>query len=277
MNAASYRALVFSPYLFWTSFACGQISPERTILRPCLHDEPQARLELFGPLFSGVRGLWFNADPERDLAASLFDLPSRQRVVGEGFDIPTAYDPDGFRSRYGIDGRFVLYAGRREGAKRWEWLLEAFAAATIEYDLPFKLVTFGSGEVHPPDEIADRVIDLGFVPNADRNDAFAAADAYLQPSSLESFSRTVMEAWLAGTPVIASESSSVVRWHCERSQAGLTFADEEELTECLRFVADEPEAAAKLALAGREYVLQNYQWPGVLDVMEQTIEEWMPL
>lgn len=276
VNADSYRALVFSPYLFWTTFACGQISPERTILRPCLHDEPYARLQLFQPLFSGVRGVWFNAEPERELAESLFQLPARQRVVGEGFDVPTTYDPDGFRSRYGIAGRFILYGGRREGAKRWEWLLDAFADATVAYDLPFSLVTFGSGEVDPPEQIADRVIDLGFVSTADRNDAFAAADAYVQPSSLESFSRTVMEAWLAGTPVIANDESAVVRWHCERSGAGLTFIDEEELAQCLRFVAEEPAAARSLAARGRDYVLEHYQWPSVLDVMEQTIEAWVP-
>ena len=40
--------------------------------------------------------------------------------------------------------------------------------------------------------------------------AFAAADCYLQPSRYESFSRTIMEAWLAGTPVIANAGSDVV-------------------------------------------------------------------
>ena len=51
------------------------------------------------------------------------------------------------------------------------------------YDLPFSLVTIGAGEVHAPASIVDRVVDLGFVSNAERNDAFAAADVYVQPSS----------------------------------------------------------------------------------------------
>ena len=61
-----------------------------------------------------------------------------------------------------------------------------------------------SGEVHAPPDLPGRVIDLGFIDDATRDDAMAAATAYLQPSALESFSRTVMEAWLAGTPVIAN-------------------------------------------------------------------------
>jgi glycosyltransferase involved in cell wall biosynthesis len=197
-------------------------------------------------------------------------------VVGAGVDVPVRYDPEGFRRRHGIDGRFVLYAGRREGAKNWEWLLDAFASAVEHHRLPFSLVTMGTGDVRPPVTIADRVIDLGFVSESDRNDAFAAADAYVQPSRYESFSRTVMEAWLAGTLVIADAGGDVVSWHCERSGAGLVYDDRLELEQCLRFVADAPEAAARLAAPGRDYVLANYQWDDVLDRMEATLEDWLP-
>ncbi len=63
-NAASYRALVFAPYMFWTTFAVGQIVGDRSIIMPCLHDELPARLELFQPMISGARGLWFLSEPE---------------------------------------------------------------------------------------------------------------------------------------------------------------------------------------------------------------------
>ena len=104
----------------------------------------------------------------------------------------------------------------------------------------------------------------------------AAAAAYIQPSALESFSRTVMEAWLAGTPVIANGASAVVRWHCQGSEAGLVYEDRFELEQCLRFVAEAPDAAAALAEPGRAYVLDNYTWPATLDRMESSIEEWLP-
>ena len=56
-DSETYRAIVVSPYLFWTTFAAGQIAPDRTIVRPCLHDEPYARFELFQPLMNGAAGL----------------------------------------------------------------------------------------------------------------------------------------------------------------------------------------------------------------------------
>jgi glycosyltransferase involved in cell wall biosynthesis len=275
-HADRYRALVFAPYLFWPTFACGQIASDRTILMPCLHDEPEAYLDLFRPLFEGSRGLWFLSEPEAELAARIHPHLPAHEVIGSGLTVPDAYDPDGFRSRHGIEGRFVLYAGRREGAKNWEHLLAAFATATERSKLPFSLVTMGTGNVEPPSSIADRVIDLGFCSDADRNDAFAAADAYIQPSRYESFSRTIMEAWLAGTIVIANAASDVVRWHCERSGAGLLYDDDLELEQCLRFVADAPAAAADIASAGRAYVLDNYTWPVVLDRVEATLDAWLP-
>jgi len=268
-----YRAVVVSPYLFWTSFAAGLIDPERTIVRPCLHDEPEARLEIFEPLFNGVRRLWLNTGPEADLLASIAPGHAPAEIMGEGVPVPQGYEPAAFRVRHGLgDQRFVLYAGRREGAKGWEQLLDGFVATVRKEDVDLHLVTIGVGEVHIPPDVAHRIHDLGLVSDRDRDDAFAAASAYLQPSALESFSRTVMEAWLAGTPVIANAASPVVSWHCERSGAGLTYEDDADLEQCLRFVAEAPDQAEALAGPGRDYVLDNYTWPATLDRMETGLE-----
>lgn len=273
-HAADYRAIVFTPYMFWVSFAGSQVAPERSLLWTCLHDEPYARLELFQPVLTGVAGLFFQTEPEHDLAHRLFPGLAPHAVVGCGVEVPESYEAAGFRERHGIDRPFLLYAGRREGAKGWDELLEAFASATVRHDLPFALATMGRGEFTVPFEIADRVIDLGFLPEAERDAAYAAATAYLQPSRYEAFSRTVMEAWLAGTPVIANAGSEVVAWHCERSGAGLVYDDAAEFEQCLLLLADAPQAAAELARAGRAYVLEHYTWDAVLDGVEAGLQAW---
>jgi glycosyltransferase involved in cell wall biosynthesis len=270
-HAHEYRAIVFTPYLNWITFACSQVAPERSVLWTCLHDEPYAYLELFQPLLTGVAGLLFQTPPEHELAHRLVRAPASHALVGCGVEVPERYDPEGFRSRHGIEGPFLLYAGRREGAKGWETLLEQLATAMVRRRLELSLVTMGAGEVRPPAAIADRVIDVGFLPDDERDSAFAAADAYLQPSRFEAFSRTIMEAWLAGTPVIANGGSEVVRHHCERSGAGLLYDDEFELEECLAFVAEAPQTARALGGRGRAYVLENYQWDMVLDRVEAAL------
>jgi glycosyltransferase involved in cell wall biosynthesis len=268
-----YRALIYGPYVFWPAYAGSQLLPQRSLLWTCLHDEPAAYLEVFQPVFSGIAGLFFQTEPEHALAHRVAPRLAPHDVVGCGVEVPDAYDPEGFRERYGLPERFLLYAGRREGAKGWEDMLAAFGRA-VEAGSPLSLVTFGSGEVNPPAAVAARVIDLGFLPDAERDNAFAAAEAYIQSSRYEAFSRTVMEAWLAGTPVIANGGSEVVRWHCERSGAGLVYDDEAEFTECLRFVAEAPDLARKLAEGGRDYVLEHYTWDQVLDGVEERLATW---
>lgn len=271
-----YRAIVLAPYMFWTTFAVGQLHPDRTILMPCLHDEPEARLRIFQPLFAGARGIWFLSEPEAELAAEIFPLPTRTAVVGAGMALPERYDPDGFRRRHGIDGSFVYYAGRREGAKSWPELVDAYAEMRRTRGLELQLVTSGIGPVDVPDEHPyDGIVDLGFVTDDERNDAMAAATAYVQPSALESFSRTVLEAFAAGTAVVANAAGAVVAWHVDRTGAGVTYENRHQLVEALAAVAEQPAAFDALATGARAYVEAHYRPDVVLDHLEDLLGTWM--
>jgi glycosyltransferase involved in cell wall biosynthesis len=269
-----YDAIVFAPYLFWSTLYCAGIAPERTIIMPCLHDESYARLSSVRAALAGSAAIWFLSEPEHQLGHHLGPLPAHHPVVGCAVDVPTSYDPDGFRERYELERPFVLYAGRREDGKGWRQVLQGFGAATLRHRLPIDLVTFGVGDPQVPLGLEGRVVDLGYLDATEVPNVFAAASAYLQPSSNESFSRTIMEAWLAGTVVIANGASDVVTWHCERSGGGLLYRDELELGECLRFVAEAPKLAGELAGRGRDYVLANYTWPRVLDAMEASLADY---
>ncbi len=277
-HGGQYRAMVFAPYMFWTTFAVSQIHPERSILMPCLHDEPPAYLELFGSMMEGAHGVWFLTDPERDLGARLYDLPARQTIVGASVDIPNIYDPDAFRAEYGIDQPYVYFGGRREWGKGWDDLLLGFARyLRRRRPLPtLKLVTSGVGTVDVPPGTENHIIDVGLLSDEQRDNAMAGAAAYLQPSAMESFSRTVLEALLAGTPVIANGASDVVAWHLANSGGGLTYDGEAELVQCLNFITDEPAGAAALAKNGRSYVEDRYRLGHVLDRMEHSLDRWLP-
>jgi glycosyltransferase involved in cell wall biosynthesis len=270
-HADRYQAIVISPYLSWITVACVDIAPERTVLMPCVHDESYAHLDLFRATLAKPALLWFLSEPECEVARGLAPLPDHV-VTGAGVAVPASYDPEGFRRRHRIEEPFVLYAGRREPEKGWDRLMAGFELAVEAYGLSLHLVTIGAGKPIIPASLARRVRDLGFLSETDRNDAFAAAEAYLQPSTNESFSRTVMESWLAGTPVIASGQGAVVAWHCERSRGGLVYADDLELAQCLLLVEQAPALARSLAANGRSHVLENYPWTEVLDRMEHSLK-----
>ena len=271
-EARRYDVIVLSPYLFWSTIYGAQVAPERSVVMPCLHDEPYPRLSIVRSTLASVAVVWFLSEPEHLLGHRIApDLPPRHCVVGAAVEVPGSYDPAGFRERHGLKRPFVLFAGRREGGKGWRELLSAYGASLVGDDASFDLVTVGVGAPEIPEGLADRVIDLGYLDAEEMPSAFAAAEALVQPSANESFSRTLMEAWLAGTPVIASAAGEVVTWHCERSGGGLTYSDELEFAQCLRFVAEAPKVAAALAERGKKYVLANYTWETVLDVMERSL------
>ncbi len=48
-------------------------------------------------------------------------------------------------------------------------------------------MTSGAGDPEIPESLAGRVVDVGFLSTEDRNGAMAGAEAYIQPSALESF------------------------------------------------------------------------------------------
>ncbi len=187
---------------------------------------------------------------------------------------PPATTPAGLGPALGTDRRFVLYAGRREGGKGWDDLVASWVAA-VDRGADIDLVTMGVGTATVPERLAGRFHDLGFVSDDAAPDFFAAATAYVQPSRNESFSRTIMESWLAGTPVLANAASEVVAWHCQRSGAGLLWRGRDELTAAIELVAmltDDHRTA--LAAGGRPYVLDHYTWPTVLDAMEASLEDF---
>jgi glycosyltransferase involved in cell wall biosynthesis len=270
-HGSRYDAIVFSPYLFWTTSVCLPFVAERAVVVPCLHDETYARLDILRPVLAGPALVWFLSGPEHLLAHRLGPLARRHSVTGAGMPVPASYDPAGFMERHRLERPFVLYAGRREEGKGTSLLVEAFRTAVTEGGLDLDLVMIGKGEFVAPRALAGRVVDLGFVSDEERNDAFAAATAYVQPSRMESFSRTIMEAWLAGTPVIARREGEVVAWHCGRSGGGATFSDGSELVAQLHLAGSHPEVAAEMAAAGRRYVIENYTWPTVLDRMEASL------
>jgi glycosyltransferase involved in cell wall biosynthesis len=142
--------------------------------------------------------------------------------------------------------------------------------------LDLRLVTMGAGEVRPPAGLEDRIIDVGFLPDEDRDDAYAGALAYVQPSRYEAFSRTIMESWLAGRPVIGIAEGGVVKHHVQTSEGGFVYDDADEFAEALAVLVNHPHLADEMGARGREYVLARYQWDIVLDGIERNLVEWTP-
>ena len=257
----------FIPYCFGTTWEGALVAPERSLLIPCLHDEPFAQLKWTRRILRAVRAVCFHVPAERALAESLAGADAeRFHLVGEGVDAPPPGDGARFRRTHRVLDPFILYAGRKAAEKNTPLLVEYFARYKLTHPgSRLKLLLIGSGGVRIPGRLSADILDLGFVPLQDKADAYAAALALCQPSLLESFSLVMMEAWLAGTPSLVHGRCAVTRDHCLASNGGLFFEDYFEFVEALELLARDEALRQRMGEAGRAYVLANYTWDRVTD------------
>jgi glycosyltransferase involved in cell wall biosynthesis len=259
-----FDAFLFIPYMFGTTYWGAHLS-DRSVLIPCLHDEPYAHMKIYRQLFDNVKAVLFNTEPERDLGVELFDLPDYKiGVVGMGFEPAAQYDAERFRRTYKIKEPFLLYSGRREPGKNTPLLVEYFRTFKRHNNSALRLVLLGSGPVELQPVDRKYVVDLGYVSEQDKHDACAAALAFVQPSVNESLSIVIMESWLAGRPVVVHAGCAVTSFHARRSQGGLPFGSYFEFEEILNLLLERPELAARLGANGRAYVLGTYSWAACL-------------
>jgi len=130
------------------------------------------------------------------------------RVVPWGVDATTADDAQiaAVRVRLGLPDRFVLFVGTIEPRKN----LPGLAAAVAELDDPPPLVVAGADGWGGVDLMGVPNIDridvrfVGFVPHADLPALYAAATVFAYPSLQEGFGMPILEAMVAGTPVVTS-------------------------------------------------------------------------
>jgi len=266
-------ALIFIPYLFASTVFGARVRPQKSLVVPCLHDEPYARFGVIEETLRQVRAIAFNTEAERELAVRLLgDLPPN-RVVGIGFDPPPPLDVAGMLARRGLQGDYVAFAGRREIAKNFPLLVEWMAAYAqgLSRNGPAALAVAGSGKVTLP--AAGRAVlhDLGFVSDREKLEMFAGAVATAQLSLNESFSFILMESWSCGTPVIVHAGCEVTRRHCEDSGGGLWVSDAEEFAAALDRLRGDRNTRDRLGAAGRRYVEGRYSWPAVLDRLEEAV------
>lgn len=274
-NKNRYDWFIFMPYLFGTTYWGIQVVPEKSLLIPCLHDEPFAYLNIFKEMFNKVQGIMFNTYPEIELAKRLYLLSDDKiTMVSLGFEYKGSCDPNIFRKKYGIENPFMLFAGRREGGKNIPLLLDYFRIYKKNNKKDLKLILIGSGPVELSVEDKKFIIDLRYIPEEYKRSVFAAASFFCQPSINESLSIVTMESWLAGRPVLVNARCNVTTDHCRRNQGGLYFNNYPEFEESINYILDNPGISDQMGKSGMDYVKANYSWNAVLNRFSDSLKKF---
>jgi glycosyltransferase involved in cell wall biosynthesis len=216
-------------------------------------------------MFATVGRFILHSVPELELLTSLYAVDSNKaRVVGGGVETEFPSNAAAFRRKYHITSPFVLYAGRRDTGKNVEMLLDFYRRFRARRKTACELVLIGGASEPSNVRANEGVHDLGFVPLQDKYGAYGAAAVLCQPSTHESFSIVMMEAWAAGAPCLVNARCAVTRDHAEKSNGGLYFNGYGEFEACLDLLLARETLRRQLGANGQQYVRANFGWSTVI-------------
>jgi glycosyltransferase involved in cell wall biosynthesis len=185
------------------------------------------RTALMGPSARAADIVIANSESTREgIARHLRVPPSRIVTVPEAVDheifVPRKPDDGHERTltRYGVTPPYVLFVSSLWPYKNVHGLLGAYARLVHDHGVPQRLVVVGGlplgtyreelGRISAREGIGDRVQFLGHVTSRhDIRDLYVGADVFVYPSYAETFGLTVLEAMASGTPVVASNRTSI--------------------------------------------------------------------
>jgi len=197
-----------------------------------------------------------------DLTRFYGTSPEKIRVVYPGVEPPTSGEGLHLTQKYGLPARFFLFIGTLQPRKNIARLVRAYdrwrqANPTSDIGL---VLAGGRGWLFDPawTEGVPDVVLTGYIDEADKGLLLGRAVGLAFPSLYEGFGFPVVEAMHAGTPVIASKTSSLPELVGE---AGLLIdpLNETEIVNALDLIAHQPDLRAALRQKGYTQAAQ-FTW-----------------
>lgn len=167
---------------------------------------------------------------------------SKMQVVYPGVEKPHIGDMEAVRQKYHLPERYFLFIGTLQPRKNIAGIVQAYQRWQAQHpgDPTGLVLAGGKGWLYDPAWTAGvkGVVLPGYVDDADKGTLYAGALALVFPTLYEGFGFPVIEAMLCGTPVIASDTSSLPELV---GDAGLLVSprDPEAIAEAMGRLSDE--------------------------------------
>lgn len=170
------------------------------------------------------------------------------------------------KERYGVEGDFILAVGNLQPRKNIRRLIQAYAQLPTYLQSRYRLVIVGQAlwlhsdvyQTSVENNLQDRVVFTGYVPEPDLVLLYNAATLFVYPSLYEGFGLPVLESMACGTPVITSNCSSLPE---VAGQAAILIDPTKttEISEAMASVIADPDLAQSLSEQGLERA-QIFSW-----------------
>jgi glycosyltransferase involved in cell wall biosynthesis len=252
-----FEAVFVGPYLFGLSFDVARAFPAHTILVPCFHAEPVARLRLWRSAYPHVGSILYHSNEEKLFAETVLGMNHpRSACLGTFVDSSHQGDAERGRARVATHRPYIVYCGRYSVQKNVPLILDYAKRYHEAHADRFMFLFMGQGEVAIPKQ--PWTCDLGFVDEEFKTDVMAGAAALVQLSHYESLSLVALEAWAQGVPVIAARACAVLTGHLSRCGGGKVVASYEEFAAALDELWEEPQTWQRRGKQGHAYVQSSF-------------------
>ena len=271
-EASGYQKVFFMTYLYYTSVKGLMLDLPNAVLIPTLHDEPPAYFRCYDSAFSKAKKLVWLTPEEREFAYRRFpQIKNTQSVLaGIGIDEPVILPKANLLPKEIRNTLYLLYVGRIAESKGCGEMFRYFQRYKRNHPGDLKLVLLGRPVMKIPED--PDILSLGFVDEDVKTAIMINARALVLHSRYESLSMVVLESMMLGRPILVTARSEVLKGHCERSNAGLSFERYEEYEKALTTLMTDQSKYQNMSEKGRDYVRKNYSWDNILQAYRQIIE-----
>jgi len=206
--------------------------------------------------------------------------PSKIYLVPMGINLEEWKNPDGnrFRRKYCLEGgKIVLFAGTKSYNKGAIHLLQAVekirqkvkGLTLVCIGLPTREWEDNRGLLHE-----ENLLDLGYVSEEEKMDAFDACDLFVMPSRYDSFGIVYLEAGRCGKPVIGAKVGAIPEV-IEAGKDGLLveFGDVDQLASAIISLLKHPDFGKEMGETGRKKVMDRFNWQKNIGRIEDVFKE----
>lgn len=170
--------------------------------------------------------------------------------------------------KYAITKPFLLYTGVWRNHKNLPRLLHALKILKEKFKLPLNLVITGRPDPHYPEvkntvkelKLENYVIFPGLVEETELLHLYNAATIFVFPSLYEGFGLPPLEAMQCGTPVAASDTSSLPEICGKENAIFFDPYDPEDIAQKIALLHKDKALQQKLIKNGLAHV-KNFDWP----------------
>jgi glycosyltransferase involved in cell wall biosynthesis len=211
--------------------------------------------------------------------------PSKIHLIPMGINLDEWGDSDGerFRRKYGLTGkRLLLFVGTKNYNKGATHLLQAMNDIRQNVkDLVLVSLGLSTKEWKKKKGILPEgnLLDLGYVSEEEKRDAFDACDLFAMPSRYDSFGIVYLEAWRCGKPVIGAKVGAIPEV-IEEGKDGLLveFGEVDQLASAIISLLNNPDLCREMGEAGRKKVIDKFNWQKNIGKIEEVFKgakvEW---